>query len=322
MINHCNAITAVILTYNEAPNVRHCLTSIHGFCDVMVVDSFSTDATMAICAEYNVTLVQHTYENHSSQWKWALENLPIETEWVLALDADFVVTEKLKHRIISDLESVNNSVAGIYVRHLYSFAGGPIRFGGTKQSWLRIIRKGRAQPDLSDLVDFRFVVDGKTITWREAIREYNRHDDDISIWLAKQDKFSLRLAVEEEMRRRGLKDWSIKPSLTGSTDQRFAKLRDLWMNLPLFLRPVLYFVYRYIFALGFLDGRAGFLYHVLQGFWLRLIVDYKTEQLRTLNLDQQQLDSFANYMLQHRDGSVTRLHSAWQEVQQEKRDGI
>ncbi len=312
-MNTFSQITAIVLTYNEEPNIRHCLESIKGFCEVFVVDSYSTDSTLAICKEYTNKLFQHEYENHSSQWRWALENLPIQTKWILALDADFTVSDELKLRIASDLPGVNDDVSGIYVRHLYYFGGGLIRFGGTKQSWLRIIRNGRAIPDLSDLVDFRFVVDGKSIKWRESVIEYNRHDDDISTWLSKQDKFSLRLAVEEELRRAGQQSWTIRPSLTGSTDQRFARLRDLWMRFPLFFRPILYFVYRYILSLGALDGRAGFLYHVLQGFWLRLVVDWKTVQLRNLKLSEIDLQSFSEFILKHRDGSVERLYRNWQQ---------
>ena len=132
-----------MLTYNEAPNIGHCLESVKGFCDVFVVDSFSTDSTIDICEEYTGNIFQHEYENHSSQWRWALDNLPIKTRWILALDADFTVSDELKKRITIELSSsVPDKVAGIYIRHLYCFGGGPIRFGGTKQSWLRIIRKG------------------------------------------------------------------------------------------------------------------------------------------------------------------------------------
>jgi glycosyltransferase involved in cell wall biosynthesis len=308
-------ITAVILCYNEAINIRHCLESVAGFCDIRVVDSFSTDDTLAICQEFTRGIVQHEYENHARQWQWALSNLDISTEWVLALDADFIVSEALKSRILADLESVGQGIAGIYVRHLYQFGGSLIRFGGTKQHWLRIVRRGRASADTSDLVDFRFCVEGETLQWREHVMEYNRHDDDISVWSLKQDKFSVRLAVEEELRRRKLLSWRVNPDLLGNPDSRFAWLRDFWLRLPLFLRPVLYFIYRYFLAFGFLDGRGGFLYHVLQGFWLRLVVDWKTAQLRELRWSNDQLESFASFMLTHRGGSVRDLVQAWQEYQ-------
>jgi hypothetical protein len=226
---------------------------------------------------------------------------------VLALDADFTVTPELRTRIGAEIAALPQSVAGLYVRHLYVFGGGLIRFGGTKQYWLRLIRRGRARPDLSDLVDFRFVVDGEIARWREAIVEYNRHDDDISVWLRKQDKFALRLAVEEEMRRSGSHDWQLLPRAFGGTDERFAWLRDRWLSMPLFLRPVLYFGYRYVLAGGFLDGRGGFLYHALQGFWLRLLVDWKINQLRELRLTPSDVETLGRVMLETRSGSVDEL---------------
>jgi len=300
-------LTAVVLTYNEEPNIGHCLASVAGWLPVIVLDSGSTDRTLEICAAHRVEVATHPYESHSAQWAWALENLPIRTPWVLALDADFVVDADLRRQIEHELAHVPGDVDGIYVRHRYVFGGGPIRFGGTKQHWLRLIRRGHARPDASDLVDFRFNVDRRTLCWRGSVTEYNRHDDDISTWLRKQDKFSLRLAVEEELRARGLLRWQGKPRLAGHPDQRFMWLRDVWGRLPLFIRPVIYFAYRYILALGFADGRAGFLYHVLQGFWMRLVVDWKRWQLRSANLCDPDLERVRDAMFATRDGSVVSV---------------
>lgn len=300
-------LAAVVLAYNEAPNLRHCLESVVGWCPVHVVDSGSTDGTLDICRELGVPVVQHEYANHSSQWQWALEELPLQASWVLALDADFVVTPALREEIDRRLPTFDETVAGVYVRHRYVFGGGPIRFGGTKSYWLRLVRRGRARADLSDLVDFRFVVDGEVRRFRSEVVEENRHDEDLSVWLRKQDKFALRLAVEEELRRTGRIRWQGRPSLIGSPDQRFMRLRDLWLRLPLFVRPALYFVYRYFLMLGFLDGRAGFLYAALQGFFLRTAVDWKIRQLREARLSDAELGNLRDLMLTTRDGSVDAL---------------
>jgi glycosyltransferase involved in cell wall biosynthesis len=302
-------LTCVVLCHNEAINIRHCLESVKGWCDVFVVDSGSSDGTIEICREYTPHVFSHEYSSHAAQWDWSLQNLPLLTPWVLALDADFVVTDSLKVEIEAKLPTIADDVAGIYVRHRYVFGGGDIRFGGTKQNWLRIIRRGRATPDLSDLVDFRFNVDGKTTTFAGAVTEYNRHDDDISVWVKKQDKFSLRLAVEEELRRHRAIDWAGRPNLFGNADEKFMWLRDAWRQLPLFLRPCVYFVYRYFLMFGWLDGRAGFLYAALQGFWLRLVVDWKIWQLRQAKLGREELEQLKDLMFTTRDGSVAALLS-------------
>ena len=303
----CPSLAAVVLTHNEAPNIRHCLESVRGLGEIFVVDSGSDDGTVEIAREYTESIHTHPYANHASQWAWALDNLPLTAEWVLALDADFTVTPELRARIAAEIANLPASIAGVYVRHRYVFGGNLIRFGGTKQYWLRLIRRGRARPDTSDLVDFRFVVDGGNARWTEAVVEYNRHDDDISVWLRKQDKFALRLAVEEELRRAGKHHWQLGPRAFGDPDERFAWLRDRWLSMPLFLRPVLYFFYRYILAGGFLDGRGGFLYHALQGFWLRLLVDWKLDQLRGLHVTPSDLEILSRVMLETRSGSVNEL---------------
>ena len=302
-------ISAIILASNEEQNIGFCLESVRRISNVYVVDSGSTDRTISICERFGARIFRHDYANHASQWKWALDNLPIPTPWILALDADFVVSRDLIDRISREIDTLSDDIGGIYVRHLYDFGWGRIRFGGTKKYWLRIVRRDRARPDTSDLVDFRFLVDGRVVRWPEPVIEHNRKDDDISIWIAKQDKFSLRLAVEEELRRRGLHAWNRTPRLFGTVDERFTWLRDRWVRLPLFVRPVLYFVYRYVIAGGFLDGRAGFLYHVLQGLWLRLVVDWKTVELRIMNLDDHALREFAHTMLKSQSGALAQIEA-------------
>ena len=303
-------LAAVVLCHNEEPNIRRCLDSVAGWCPLFVVDSGSTDRTREICAEYTPHVVEHPYANHAAQWQWALDHLPLDREWILALDADFVVSPELRAEIERRLPALPREVAGVYVRHRYVFGGGPIRFGGTKHEWLRLIRRGRARPDLSDLVDFRFVVDGRVERFRGHVVEENRHDEDLSVWLRKQDKFALRLAVEEELRRAGLNRWQGRPRLLGTPDERFMRLRDFWLRLPLFLRPALYFFYRFVLRLGFLDGRAGFLYAALQGFWLRLAVDWKIDELRRHNLGPDVLLALRDQMMTTRDGSVPALVAA------------
>ena len=302
-------ITAVVLCYNESQNIRHCLDSVKGLCEIYVVDSGSSDDTIKICREFTDKIVEHKYLNHASQWQWALENLPITTEWILALDADFIVSEELRNDMRDHLPGLSKDVDGVYIKHRYIFGGGLIRFGGTKQFWLRIVRCKKTETDVSDLVDFRFIVLGKTIRFKSAVIEYNRYDDDISTWLKKQDKFSIRLALEEELRRNKILDWGKSPSFLGNSDERIMWLRDRWLSLPLFVRPCIYFFYRYVFSLGFLDGRAGFLYHFLQGFWLRVVVDWKILEIRQLGLDREGLLQFRETMLDVRDGSVGKIYA-------------
>lgn len=306
-----NSVTAIILCYNESANIEHCLKSIHRKYPIFVVDSGSTDDTVEICKRYTTNIYQHSYTNHANQWQWALDELPIESEWVLTLDADYVLSDELVSDINDAVIQAPAQLDGIYLRHSYTFAGKQIRFGGTKSFKLCLVKKSRAHVEASDLVDFRFYVDGETTKIDTPISEYNRYDDDVSTWLKKQDKFSLRLAMEEELRRKQLLDWQGMPRFFGNADERIMWLRDKWMRMPLFLRPFVYFIYRYILMLGFLDGRAGFLYHFLQGWWLRLIVDWKTWQIRKHQFSSAELESLKQHILETRDGSVDGVISHW-----------
>ena len=301
------ALVAIVLTYNEEANIERALRSIGDLCPIIVVDSGSTDQTEAICRRYTQHFLVNPYQNHASQWTWALENTPLKADWVLALDADFELSAELRQRLRDGLATVPPDVSGIFVIHRYVFGGADIRFGGAKKYWMRVVRRGHASPDLSDLVDFRFVVQGKTQNWNAVVREYNELDEDASFWIGKQDKFSLRLAVEEELRRQGALQWGTRPHLFGNADQRVMWLRDLWLRMPLFLRPCIYFTYRYFLRLGFLDGRGGFLYHAQQGFWMRLVVDWKLWQLRKLQLSPSQLQDFCQAMLKTPSGSVRHV---------------
>ena len=305
-------LVAVVLTYNEEDNVERALKSVQGLCPVVVVDSGSTDRTVEISHRYTEHVLNHAYESHAAQWTWALQNLPVDATWVLALDADFEVSDDLRGRLGADLSAVPDDVGGIYVVHRYVFGGAEIRFGGAKKYWLRVIRAGRAAPDLSDLVDFRFVVEGRTLNWNAVVREYNKSDEDASFWIRKQDKFSVRLAVEEELRREKVLDWGTKPRFWGNSDERVMWLRDFWLHMPLFLRPCLYFLYRYVFRLGFLDGAGGFLYHAQQGFWLRLVVDWKLWQLRKYRIQGVDLERFRDAMMRTPNGSVRDI---WRSLQ-------
>lgn len=288
-------------------NLPSCLQQLAGFCPVYVVDSGSTDATLQIARDHGARIFHHGFTNHSEQWEWVLQSLPFESQWMLALDSDYIVSEELKQKILTSLDQLDADINGIYVKYRYTFAGREIRFGGTRHYRLQMIKLGHARPDPSDLVDNRFIVEGETRRWNELIRESNYYDRDISIWMAKQDRYAIRLAVEEELRSQGYLKWQGTPSLFGNPDQRVTWLRQMWLKMPLFFRPLIYFIYRYILALGFLDGRGGFLYHFLQGFVLRVMIDWKIGQLREAGIKGEKLLAFKKRMLENQHSSVEKI---------------
>jgi hypothetical protein len=109
--------------------------------------------------------------------------------------------------------------------------------------------------------------------------EANRKEDDISFWIEKHNWYAKKLAVEEFRRRNGQRHDPISASWTGNPDQRTLRMKMLWLHMPLYLRPFLYFGYRYFLRLGFLDGKEGAIFHFMHAFWFRMLVDINLDDL-------------------------------------------
>ena len=273
-------LTALILTRNEARNLPACLASVAGWtAQRVVVDSGSTDDTRAIARRAGATVVQHAYADAPAQWNWALQTVPIMTGWILALDADQQVTPALRDRIAAALPSTPPAVAGYYVERHLIFRGRRLRWGGCTRPMLKLFRTGRARCDEREAPDHHFVVEGALGVLRAPLLEDNRNEDDLRAWIAKQRGYAPRLAKSEERWRTG-GGRAITPRLFGTPDQRVRWRQQLWLRLPRYVRPPLYFLYRYVLLGGCLDGWPGLLYHAVQGFWLRWQVDVALGRLR------------------------------------------
>jgi len=274
-------ISAIILTYNEEKNIEKCLNSIYGWVDeIIIVDSYSTDKTLEIAKKYTDKIYQNKYEGHPQQWLWTLNSVPIKNDWVFAIDADFIVTEELWAEIKRRFDRMNEEVSGFYVRHKQVFKGRAILHGGVYPSyWLRIFKKNKVRIDENELVDVHFYVNGKTENLEFDVIEDNIKDREIFFWIEKQNKFAKRHALEEIQRKKELLKSPLKPNIFGLPDQRKLFLKNLYYKLPLFIRPFLYFFYRYIVRFGFLDGKEGFIYHFTQGFLYRMLVDINIDEI-------------------------------------------
>lgn len=276
-----SSITAIILTKNEEQNLSFCLESLAGLChQIFVVDSGSTDKTAAIATQLGAAWITHPFETHAKQWNWALENLPIRTEWVLALDADQQITAALKEELLCRLPKTPAEISGYYLLRKQIFRGKWIRFGGYWPKYLlKLFRTGSTGCDENELVDFRFYLSGKAGFLKNILIEHNHKEDEILFWLQKHLHFIELLAQEEYHRRSGHASWKTLPRWNGTPDQRVLWLKSCWYRFPLYVRPFLYFVWRFVFLLGFLDGPRGWLFHFLQSFWFRLMIDVRLREL-------------------------------------------
>jgi glycosyltransferase involved in cell wall biosynthesis len=280
-------VTVVFLAFNEEANLAGCLEGVAGWArEILIVDSGSTDGTLEIARRYGAHCFGHPFERHTRQWNWALRNLPFSYEWALCLDADQRLTPELKGEIAALLQEGNGGppqgVDGYYLNRRQIFRGRWIKHGGYyPKRLLKLLRHRHAFCDDNELLDSHFYVAGTTAVLRHDLVEDNRKEDDISFWTAKHTRYAELQAREELLRREGLAQWSVRPSFFGRPEQRSLWLRQLWYrHMPLYVRPWLYYFYRYFLRLGFLDGKQGFIFHFLQALWFRLLVDIKIEELR------------------------------------------
>jgi glycosyltransferase involved in cell wall biosynthesis len=278
-------LSVLVLTYNEEGNLPACLHSLTGVdSEIFIVDSGSTDRTKEIAMAAGAEVIEHSFETHTQQWNWALKNVPLRSEWVLGLDADQCLTPELQNEVTQLLSKENGSlqaVDGFYIKRRQVFRGRWIRHGGYYPKYLlKLFRRDKVRLDHNDLMDHHFYVDGAVAKLQHDLIEANKKEDDISFWIDKHNRYASLVAREEFHRRQNSASWSLSPSLTGNPDQRTLWFKQIWYRLPLYIRPFIYFGYRYFFRLGFLDGKVGFIFHFLQGFWFRLLVDIKIDELR------------------------------------------
>ncbi|MES2485551.1 MAG: glycosyltransferase family 2 protein [Bacteroidota bacterium] len=272
----------IVLTFNEEQHLPRFLQSVAGLnAPVFVVDSGSTDGTLKIAEDFGAMLLYNAFENHPKQWDFALKNCAIKTPWVICLDADQVVTPELRDQLANFKDADHTDINGIYFNRKNFFKGRWIKHGGYFPFYLlKMFRFGIGYSDLSEKMDHRFVVPGKTEIWKQGhLLEENLKENNISFWIAKHNRYSDLVAQHEVERMQVLATQTEQPIFWGSPNERKAWYKKRWHKLPRYVRPALYFTQRIIFQLGILDGRTGVIFHFLQGFWFRLVVDIKIDEL-------------------------------------------
>ena len=272
-------VSVVVPTFNEDRVIARCLDSVSGWADeIFVVDSDSTDGTVRIAQEYGAHVLSHPWESGPRQWKWILKNVPMRNEWLLALDADYVVTTELRDAIARELPA--SRLDGYYVRHRQMFRGKVLRHGGMyPRHRLCLVRPVAVVFDEDERADPHFYV-ARTGRLEFDVVEDNPKDSDLALWVQKQVRFAAWSAHEEFSRTRQMSVGSLRPGLFTGRNERVLWSKRLWARLPLYWRSLGYFLYRYVVRLGFLDGKEGYLYHLTQALVMRTLLDANLEELR------------------------------------------
>ena len=272
------ALTVIALTYNEEANIAQALGSVVGWADeIHVVDSLSTDRTIEIAGQYGAHVSQNKFVDFSKQRNYALEQLPIHSEWVFFLDADEWLPDALKQEI-GVLIANSPRENGFYINRRLIWMGRWIRRGYYPTWILRLFRYGKGRCE-DRAVNEHLIVDGATGHMRNDFIHEDRKC--VTEWIAKHNGYATAES-RELFNTRSVPDYrEIDARLVGTQAQRKRWLRyEVWNRLPPLIRPFFYFFYRYILAGGFLDGREAFAYHFLQGLWFPMLIDIKYLELK------------------------------------------
>lgn len=270
-------ISAIILTFNEEIHISRCLENAFRIADeVFVIDSYSTDRTVEIAREMGAVVLQNKWVNHAIQFNWALDNAPIKTDWIIRLDADEYLDDDLIEEISARLPQEPCDVTGIQYHLKVKFLDKWMRHASPRVVLLRLFRYGAGRSDVR-LVDEHIVLSrGGVKTYSGAFVDHNLND--ITWWSQKHIGYAKREAAELLNIKFGFSASDDSSLVEGKAGAK-RRMKNNYAGKPLFLRSFLYFLYRYFWKLGFLDGKAGFLWCFMQGWWYRTLVDIYIYQI-------------------------------------------
>ena len=277
-----NSIAVIILTLNEEIHIERCIRSAKAVTDeIIVVDSFSTDHTCEKARELGAVVYQHQFVNYAKQFNWALANCEIKAQWIWRLDADEYIEAPLAEKALQTLETISEDVNGIFVNKKIVFMGKPLLHGGWYPvQLLKIIRKGFGACEDKWMDEHLVIFSGKTISIDADQTDDNLKD--LTEWSHKHVDYATREAIDTLLTEYNLlhsKDL-VEPKFWGTHTERKRWLKMKYAKTPLFVRPFVNFFIRYILKSGFLDGKRGFIWHFMQGYWYRMLVDCKIFELK------------------------------------------
>ena len=273
------SITVIILTLNEAPNLPQALASVKGWAqEIFVLDSFSTDNTVEIASQAGCSVVQNIFVDYAKQRNFAIEQLPIESKWILFLDADEWLTDELKAEI-SRLIEMDPEENGFYIKRRMIWMGKWIRRGYYPSWILRLFRRGKGRCE-DRAMNEHLIVEGEPGSLQhDFIHEDQKGIDD---WINKHNRYATREALEQIKREDQHQQEEIEVRFWGRQAERKRWLRYwVWNRMPPLVRPFLYFIYRYLLTGAFLEGRAAFVFHFFHALWYPLLIDAKYLEMKT-----------------------------------------
>lgn len=271
-------VTFVILTKNEEINIRDCIDSIRSFAKrIVVVDSGSNDKTCEIAKSMGADVYYHPFENYARQFNWGLDNTDIATKWTFRLDAD----ERLTPALCDELRQIikehsDDDVNGVTMEASLYFMGKIMKHGGPQKRKLMMFKTGIGRVEDRKMDEHTVLSHGTAVTCKEKFIHYDFKD--LTFWINKLNWYATREMQDYYDYING------KSAQINAEDKTISAVRNkkfgIYYKFPLFIRCWLMFIYTYIFQLGFLDGKEGFIYHWMYHRWYRTLVDAKILEQR------------------------------------------
>lgn len=288
-------VSVIILTYNEEIHIRRCLENVNRFAsNVLVVDCFSTDKTVEIAKSLGANVIQHAWPgNQAEQFNWALKNLVITTKWILRLDADEYLMPELIEELNRKLPALADGITGVIFNRRHIFMGKWMKRGIYPVKLLRLFQTGKGVCEQRLMDEHIQLLEGRAVEFEHDFCDHNLND--LSWFCHKHVNYAIREAVD-------LLD--IELDLTGATEtdenkhisaQALSKRmkKHKYAKQPLFWRSFAYFCYRYFLKGACLDGKIGFIWTFLQGWWYRTLVDAKVFEIKqTCGTDKERIKRY------------------------------
>jgi len=272
-------LTTIILTYNEEKNIANAINSVKEISKrVVVVDSYSNDKTVEIAKSLGAEIYQNKWINYSKQFQFALTHTNINTQWIFRLDADEIISIDASKEINTICEeNKDTDINGIVVRFEVNFLGKSLKHGGIYPfKKLLVFKKDKGYIEDRSMDEHIILTEGKSVELKSD--SFHRDYKDLSSWIDKHNKYSSR-EVEDYFNNNNKGSNQLNKS---AKIKRFVKM-NIYYKLPLGTRAHLYFLYRYYFKLGFLDGKEGKIFAFMQAYWYRFLVDAKIYEKKNNN---------------------------------------
>jgi glycosyltransferase involved in cell wall biosynthesis len=266
------SISVLILTLNEEINLVECIESCSWSDDIVVFDSFSTDRTCEIAAGKAVRLVQRPFDNYAAQRNAALTQVSYKHPWVLMVDADERTPGDLVEEMVAAVATADADIALFRMRRKDYFLGRWLRRSSGYPSWFgRLVRLGRVRVERA--VNEEYIADGRIVHLKSHLHHYPLNKG-IAYWYERHNRYSdieAQAKVEAYSSR-----LSIAALLRGDPIDRRRAMKRLVYRLP--MRPTIWFLYLYIFRMGFLDGAAGLAFSRMRASY-ETMIDMKVLEL-------------------------------------------